>query len=156
MTEIQLHPLTQIIELYCSEYSTLREDNLDLQPMGFQKNYGLTVEVPYSWDVLSSVKYIVDNRSDKFSKIAVIFGITASYRKIYDVLQDKVEYFSWHEINTGIHAASTDIRYIHKVKRLLSESDLTFFLDPPSMPEILDQVCGQALNCLIVLSGGGI
>lgn len=147
-----LPPLTQMLELYCSQYESLREENLDLQPMAFHKRYGLAIQTPHNWNVLSSVEYVIGNR--RAWKAVIIFGSTESYRKIYEVLQDKVQYFSWHEIFTGIHTASTDVRYIQRAKQLLTEADLTFFLDPPSIPEVMDQVCGQTANCLIVLSGG--
>ncbi len=148
------HPLTQLVELYCGQYDALREANLDLQPMLFHKRYGLAVHAPNTWNILSSMEQIVNSHTE--SNLVVIFGSTDSYRKMYGVLQDKVKYFSWHEIFTGMQTAATDVRYIQRSKQLLSDADITFFVDPPSMPEVLDQVCGQTTNCLIVLSGGGV
>ena len=146
------HPLTQMVELYCSQYEALREANLDLQPMMFHKRYGLSVYAPRTWDILSTIEQVVKKFAS--SKMVIIFGSTDSYRKMYNILQEKVQYFSWHEIFTGIHTATTDVRYIKRSKQLLSEADITFFVDPPSMPEVMDQVCGQTANCLIILSGG--
>ena len=154
-TEEELHPLTRVIGMYCDQYGLLREDNLDLPPLTFHKRYGLALDVPNSWNILASMEYVIDNLTGGL-KIVVIFGSTESYRKIHNVLQDKVRYFSWHEIFTGIHTASTDIRYIQRVKQLLIDADFTFFVDPPSLPEVMDQVCGQTVNCLVVLSGGGV
>lgn len=150
-----MHPLTQIVKMYCSQYEALREANLDLQPMMFHKRYGLAIRAPHTWNILSSIAQIVENFYDH-RQIVVIFGSTESYRKMYDTLQEKVQYFSWHEIFTGIHTATTDVRYIKRSKQLLSDADITFFVDPPSMPEVMDQVCGQTANCLVVLSGGGV
>lgn len=146
------HPLTQLVKMYCSQYEVLREENLDLQPMMFHKRYGLSIHVPRTWDILSTIEQVVESSVD--SKIVIIFGSTDSYRKIYNVLQEKVQYFSWHEIFTGIHTATTDVRYIARSKALLSDADITFFVDPPSMPEVLDQVCGQTTRCLVILAGG--
>lgn len=151
-----MQTLTKMIELYCSQYDNLQEEHLDLQPLTFNKRYGLVVQAPHNWDVLLSVKCVVDKYALKVAKIVLIFGSTESYRKMYRVLEDKVQYFSWHEIFTAIHTASTDVRYIQRTKQLLAEADLTFFLDPPSIPEVMDQVCGQTVNCLVVLSGGGV
>lgn len=147
------HPLTQIVELYCDQYEVLKEANLDGPPMSFHKRFGLVAHVPHSWDVMAAIEHIVTSSSEP--KIVIIFGSTESYRKIYDALADRVQYFSWHEIFTGIHTASTDVRYIQRSKQLLSEADITFFVDPPSIPEVMDQVRGQTTKCLVVLSSGG-
>lgn len=152
--DVQTHPLTQMIALYCSQYERLREDNLDLQPMTFQKRYGLVIHAPHSWDILLSVAHVISGMEPS-KKVVIIFGSTESYRRIHDTLQDGPQYFSWHEIFTGIHTASTDVRYLQRSKELLSGADVTFFLDPPSIPEVMDQACGQTVNCLVILSGGG-
>ncbi len=153
---IKVQPLTQMLEMYCDNYDTLRDENLDLQPMMFHKNYGLSIRVPQSWDILSSIAHLVDRLALDSKKVVVIFGSTDSYRKMYDALKDKVRYFSWHEVFTGMHTSSTDVRYIKKSKQLLSDASVTFFVDPPPMSEVMDQICGQTTNCLIVLSGGGV
>jgi hypothetical protein len=153
---IETHPLTQMIQMYCNQYDDLRENNLDLQPMLFHKRHGLSVHAPLSWNILPPVDCVVSKIQIQkaTAKVVVIFGSTEAYRKIYSVMQDRVQYFSWHEIFTGIHTTSTDVRYIQRSKQLLSDADVTFFIDPPSMPEVMDQVCGQTTNCLVVLSGG--
>lgn len=157
MTENNEHPLTQIVRMYIDQYPDLREENLDLQPLTFHKKYGLVVCAPHTWNILASAKQVIEDISGPgMPKIVVIFGSTESYHKIYKELQDRVEYLSWHEIFTGIHTASTDIRYFQKSKELLVEANLTFFLDPPAIPEIMNQVYGQTTNCLVVLSGGGV
>lgn len=153
--EEQFHPLTQMIKMYCDQYHDLREGNLDLQPMAFHRRYGLAVQAPHSWNILTAVKHVI-NEETIGPKIVVIFGSTESYHKIYKELQDQVNYLSWHEIFTGIHTAATDVRYFQKSKEMLTEAGLTFFLDPPDIPEVMNQVCGQTTNCLIVLSGGGV
>lgn len=154
------HPLTEMIKLYCHQYSDLREENLDLEPVTFHRRFGLAVQTPHNWDVLGSIKSVVDNIPGS-QKVVIIFGSTDSYRTMNEALQSdtvpkKIQYFSWHEIFTGIHTASTDHRYIQKAKQLLAEADFTFFIDPPSMPEVMDQVYGQTVNCLVVLSGVGV
>ncbi len=152
--EEQFHPLTQMIALYCSQYHDLRENNLDLQPMTFHRKYGLVIQAPNNWNILSAAKHVIEEATGP--KIVVIFGSTDSYHKIYKELDDKVQYLSWHEIFTGIHTAASDVRYLRRSKELLSDAHLTLFLDPPSIPEVMDQVYGQTSNCLIVLSGGGV
>ena len=149
-----MHPLTSMITMYCQQYAKLREDNLDLPPLAFHRSHGLMVHAPINWNILESVDHVIDTRHHE--NVVVIFGSSESYRKIHDVLKEGVSYLSWHEIFTGIHTASTDIRYLARSKQLLSTSGLTFFLDPPSIPEVMDQVCGLTANCLIVLSGGGV
>ncbi len=154
---IEDHPLTQMIRMYIEQYPDLREENLDLQPIAFHRRYGLSVQAPYKWDILSSVKHVVvDTPMALHPRTVVIFGSTESYHKIYKELGESVRYLSWHEIFTGIHTAATDVRYFQKSKEMLAEANLTFFLDPPAIPEIMDQVRGHTSNCLIVLSGGGV
>lgn len=153
---IDTSPLTQLISLYCSQYESLREDNLDLQPLAFHRRYGLSINVPHTWNILSSIHSVIVDSVCDTSNTVIIFGSSESYRKMYNVLKDMVKYFSWHEVFTGIHTASTDVRYIQRVKQLLGAATLTFFVDPPPLPEVVDQVCGQTANCLVILSGGGV
>lgn len=149
--------LTAMIKQYICEYAELCEDNLDLPPLMFHKRYGLAIHVPQTWNALLSVEEIVKAPDFVTGSVVIIFGSTEAYRRIHDTLGDKnVQYFSWHEIFTGIHTASTDVRYIQRAIQLLTEADLTFFLDPPAIPEVMDQVFGQTANCLIILSGGGM
>lgn len=146
------HPLTRTIQTYCEQYDTLREENLSLEPVMFHRRFGLVIKVPPTWNLLNSIQSVINTLAGK--SIVVIFGSTDHYRAIHNVLGDSVNYFSWHEIFTAIHTASSDMRYIQRTKHLLAEADYTFFIDPPSIPEVMDQVCGQTMNCLVVLSGG--
>jgi len=152
---IAAHPLTQMIERYCDEYESIREANLSVQPIRFHREFGLNLEVPVGWDVLGSVKHVIDSFAPSH-KIVVLFSSTNAYRKLYSVLGDRVLFFSWHEIFTGMHLAQMDMRYIQRSKKILAEADLTFFIDPPDVPEVMDQVRGQAAGGLVILSGSGI
>ncbi len=152
----ETHPLTNIIERYCDEYeNTLRENHLDLPNIAFHRTYGLSIQSPEIWNVLGSVKNIVDSFSEAH-KIVIIFSSTVAYRKIHHLIEDRVQYLSWHEIFTGMHIVQQDVRYIQKSKQMLGEADLVFFLNPPALPEVLDQVKGQTSGALIVLSGGDL
>jgi len=148
-------PLTTLIKQYCSEYESLRDNNLDLPHISFHRSYGLTVDSPESWGVLNSVKSVIDSFLE-VRKIVVIFSSTVAYKKIYDFIGEKVRYLSWHEIFTGMHVAQQDVRYIQKSKQILGDSDLTFFLNPPPLPEVINQVKGQTVGALIILSGGDL
>lgn len=154
---VATHPLTQMLDLYCAQYPVFRDNNLDLQSLAFHKRFGLAIQVPFGWDVLSSVKYLLSENEFLTSrdKIIVVFGSTTAYRKIHAVLGDSVQYLSWHEIYTGMHIASTDARYIQRARALLDKSDLILFIDPPHLPEVLDQVRGQTTGALIVITGAG-
>lgn len=155
LESVAAHPLTQMIERYCDEYESVRETNLDVPPIRFHREFGLTLTVPVGWDVLGSVKHVIDSFSDS-QKIVVIFSSTSAYRDMHQSLEDRVQYFSWHEIFTGMHLAHMDVRYIQRSKKVLSEADLTFFINPPDVPEVIDQVRGQTTGGLIILSGSGI
>lgn len=152
---IAAHPLTQIIERYCDEFESIREANLDVPPVRFHRDYGLNLEVPVGWDVLGSVKHIIDSFSNEH-KIVIIFSSTLAYKQLSAMLGDRIQYFSWHEIFTGMHLAHMDMRYIQRSKKILSEADLSFFIDPPDVPEVMDQVRGQVSGGLVILSGSGI
>lgn len=148
--------LTNLILDYCRSYEELRENNLSLEPIAFHRKYGLSVHIPANWDLIASLFSVVSGiNSESKKKIVVIFGSTVDYCRINEALGDLVQYFSWHEIFTGMHTAATDIRYIQRSKALLSEADFTFFIDPPAVPEVMNQVCGQTHNCLVILAGGG-
>jgi len=149
----QTHPLTSLLERYCDEYEELRENNLELSHSIFHRTHGLLVQAPETWNILESVKTIVESFST-VHQVVIIFSSTAAYRKIHNVLDNRTQYLSWHEIFTGMHIAQQDVRYIQRVKQILGESDLVFFLNPPAIPEVLDQVRGQTGGALIVLSGG--
>jgi len=149
------HPLTNLMELYCDEYERLREDHLDLPHITFHRTYGLSVQIPEGWNVLGSVKDVVNSFAPAH-KIVTIFSTTAAYKKIHNCLGDRIHYLSWHEIFTGMHVAQTDVRYMQRAKQVLGDADLVFFLNPPALPEVVDQVRGQSGGALIILSGGGI
>jgi len=151
--EMAVHPLTSLIERYCNEYENLRETHLDLPSISFHRICGLNVQSPEGWNVLESVKSTIDSFSEAH-KIVIIFSSTAAYRKIHSLLGDKTHYLSWHEIFTGMHIAQQDVRYIQRSKQILGDADLVFFLNPPALPEVLDQVRGQTSGALIILSGG--
>jgi hypothetical protein len=158
MTEVEeavaVHPLTRIIEKYCDEYEELRDGHLDLAPIHFHRTFGLVVQCPYTWNILDSVKHIIESFSAAH-KIIVIFSGTAAYRKIHPALGDGIQYLSWHEIFTGMHVAQTDVRYIQRSKQILGDADLIFFIDPPALPEVVDQVRGHTTGGLVILSGSG-
>lgn len=153
MTNVAEHPLTQMISLYCQQYESLREANLDLGHQSFHRRFGLGVQAPDGWGVLDSVKHVIDGCKDK--QVVVIFSSTKAYQLIRMKLGDDVKYISWHEIYTGMHVAHSDARYIQRVKGLL-DANLVFFIDPPMIPEVLDQVRGQTTGGLVVLSGSGL
>lgn len=152
--KIEDHPLSLMMQMYCSQYSALREENLDINNnVVFHRKYGLQVHVP-DWPVLKSVHYITSVRKKNFPKIVVIFSSTEAYMEIFSVLNTSVEYMSWQEIYAGMQMASTDIRDFHKVKGLLNSSDLTFFINPPPLREVIDQVRDCSNGCLIMISEG--
>lgn len=157
MTDMTGHPLTKMIDLYCAQYPALRETNLELSSLAFHQLYGLTLQVPRTWDVLPAIKEVLENNEYLASreKIVVIFGSTGAYRKLHKVFEERVTYFSWHEIFTGMHIAPSDIRYIQRAKAMLDSSDLTLFIDPPPVAEVMDQVRGQAAGALIIIAGAG-
>lgn len=153
MLKIDNHPLTLMLQLYCSQYASLREDHLDMNNnLAFQRQYGLEMRVP-DWPVLECVKYLVMTRKD-FSKIIVIFSSTQAYGDIYAALERRVEYISWQEIFAGMQIANMDIRDFQKVRGLLESSDLTLFMDPPPLRDVVDQVRGCTNGCLVMLSKG--
>ncbi len=149
------HPLTRLISWYCGEYERSKEDNLDLSPMDFHRKCGLSIQCPHSWRIVDSIKCVLDSFEVERS-VVIIFSSTIAYKELHTILGDSVQYFSWHEVFTGMHIARTDVRYINRVKTLLSQADITFFIDPPAIPEVVDQVRGQAVNALVLLSGSGI
>ena len=149
------HPLTKLISCYCGEYDRLKEANLDLSPIDFHRKCGLSIQCPHSWKIVDSIKCVRDSFTSQRT-VVIIFSSTSAYKILHSILGDSVQYFSWHEVFTGMHIARTDVRYINRVKTLLSQADITFFIDPPAIPEVIDQVRGQAVNGLILLSGTGI
>lgn len=151
--EVKSHPLTNLIKHYCQEYDELRETHLDLPHITFHRTHGLFIQSPEDWNVLGSVQNSISSLPES-RKLVVIFSSTAAYRKIYKLLGDRTQYLSWHEIFTGMHVAQQDIRYIQRAKQILGDAELTFFLNPPDLPEVIDQVRGQTVGALIILSGG--
>lgn len=143
-----------LILTYLAEYPYLRESHLDLSHLQFHKKYGLCLQCP--WNVLDILEDVVASYGSSQAirpSILVLFSSTEAYKNIYTRVGDKVQYLSWHEIFTGMHIAQSDIRYIQRVKSSLTEVDLVIFLDPPSIPEVIDQVRGQTANALVILSG---
>jgi hypothetical protein len=151
--KIEDHPLTKIMQHHCLEYDALRDNNFELSNQNFHRKYGLIIHCPEHWEVIKTVHYVVSTLP--LCKVALVYSTTQIYRALYTLFGESAQYFSWHEVNTGIHAVQTDTRYIDKIKGILSNADLTFFLDPPSdVPYILDNVRGWSPGNLIILSGG--
>lgn len=144
------HPLKSLLDLYISEYENDREEHLDLSSLQFHRTRGLTLTIPQRWPLLEVLNSILEESSS--SKVVMIFSTAAAYRELFNVFDDRVEYISWYEIFTGMQVASTDIRHIQRIKTILSQADLTFFIDPPSsLHNVTDQVRGYTENCLVVI-----
>ena len=148
------HPLSTLIQHYICEYENLRENNLDLMHLAFHRKFGLLLRCPFGWDILGAIKNAIKDLTTK--KIVVIFSSTIAYREIYSVLGDGIKYFSWHEIFTGMNVVGRDVRYIQRITAILAESDFVFFINPPSLPEVIDQVAGQTSGGLVVISGNEV
>lgn len=152
MTSEQI--LFDLIKRYCEDYAVLRENNLDLSNVAFHRRYGLFLQVPASWALLEIAVSVL--KSSEKPNNMVVFSSSSSYRYLYDTLpqDDTMQFLSWHEIFSAMHTASTDARYVQKIKLMLSSADLVLFVDPPSITEVLDQVRGFVSGCLVVLSKG--
>lgn len=153
-TSIEDHPLTTLLHQYCVEYDNLRENNFELSNQNFHRKYGLIIHCPEHWEMIQSVHYVATECLSA-RKVVLIYSTTFMYRALYLLFGDSAQYFSWHEVNTGIQVVQTDSRYIGKIKGVLSDANLTFFLDPPvDVPHVLDHIRGWTPGNLVILSGG--
>lgn len=134
-----------------------REENLDLNNLMFHRKYGMSIQLPSNWSYMDALLDVLNTSSQK--KSLIIFPSTVMYHTIYKRVEDEglggnLSYVSWHEIYTGMQMTSSDVRHMQRTKALLMDSELTFFLDPPPMVELVDQVRGHTNGCLMVLSRG--
>ncbi len=152
---IKHHPLTQLLMKYCEEYPDCKDQHLDLPNQAFHQQFGLAIQVPSSWPVLESMKHVLEANSFQRSKTAIIFSTIADYQNLHEAFGgDDIQYFSWHELFSGLHLANTDIRHIRKVKNMLTEASYVFFLDPPeAISTVLEHVRGFTNGCLVILGG---
>ena len=144
----------ELIIDYVKSQDAFHEENLDLSNRIFHREYGLTIHLPRSWSYLEVLLKVIQEVS---KKTLIIFPSTAAYRRLYEDLEparNLLTYISWHEIYTGMQMASSDVRYMQRAKTILSDAELTFFLDPPPFPELIDQVRGHTNGCLVILSQG--
>lgn len=138
-----------LLKKYIKESRQNREENLDLNNLMFHQKYGLVMQLPHNWSY-NLLKIIQDTTE----KTLIIFPSTAKYRILYEEIGEALTYISWHEIYTGMQMTPSDVRYIQRAKAILADAELTFFLDPPLLPELIDQVRGYTNGCLVVLSIG--
>lgn len=154
MTTYSDHPLYSLLRHYFQMYSTYRENNLDLSHLSFHRRFGFCVKVPDDWNVVEILRDFI--AETELNNVLCIFNSTAKYQEVYKILNDKVKYISWQEIYTGMQVVNNDARYIQKAKGMLTEAGLIIFLNPPTMPEVVDQVRGHAAGCLIIVDQGDI
>ncbi len=152
---------------YIKEWRVQREENLDLNNQMFHRRYGLVIQLPNSWSYMNAIVRIMQGVEpgsqesewpsiSETGKILIIFPSTAMYRTLDKEIGEmsNLDYLSWQEIYTGMQMASNDVRYMQRTKIILGKAQLTLFLEPPPLPELIDQVRGLTGGCLIVLSRG--
>lgn len=152
-----------LLHQYIVENHRSREDNLDLNNLMFHRRFGLVVRLPHNWSYMDAL--IKTMKSSTASKILIIFPSTMMYHILYKAVDEStidgeeyiahgLTYISWHEIYTGMQMTSSDVRYMQRAKAILANAELTFFIDPPPLPELMDQIQGHTNGCLVVLSRG--
>jgi uncharacterized protein YegP (UPF0339 family) len=84
--------------------------------------------------------------------VLIIYSDTANYRQIYEVLGNNAQYMAWTEIYTAMHRATEDVRLIQHVKDVISNAQLTIFMNAKAAArDVIEQVKKFADGCLIIL-----
>lgn len=143
------HPFIQVLVYYYQSYDALREKYQSLSNRLFQTEYGFHLHAPNDWPYMNAVHAVCNIAK---GDVLIIYSNANSYREYYEILGDRASYMSWQEIYTDMHRSSLDARDIQRKKGIISESEVTFFLDASGVdPDILGFVKNCADNCLITL-----
>lgn len=149
------HPMGDLLFQYCREYQSLRDENLDLPNVEFHRRFGLSVHAPQSWPTVRIGAALWERVKNTMPKLVLIFSSTSSYQELHKYFGDSVEYCSWYEIYTAMQMSGSDVRHIHRTKKILSDASLVIFFDPPSaVSEVVDQVRSCVLGCLLLIAQG--
>lgn len=151
---MQIHPLQSLVVEYYRTFDQIKREHEELDSLSFHRQYGLAIGVPSHWPYAAAIADTCNLAiSKEKNKIAIIYGSTALYRELADILPTAVNYCSWQEIYVAMDRSGKDAREIKRFRSMLSECDLVFFCGAPvSIPEVWDQVRGFCDGCLIILS----
>lgn len=151
--------LPNILCSYFLESLNLREYNDDTSNLDFHRRYGLTLQVPEHWDVVSAATEVAALAHDAEGgaqsgrkKVLIIYSNSLSYKTAYASIGEIASYISWHEIHTAMQISVSDPSYMRRVRDLIGSSHLTILFDPPSsLPEVLNQIRAETPGCLIAI-----
>lgn len=166
------HPLISLLKHYYDNWSTDDDANTLL----FQKQYGLSMDIPSNWPYIDGVTILTKCALDDLlnfeankavrdsstmirhrwdaTSVVIIYPSCKIYSTIYERLGDQssVKYISWHEIYVAMNTARDDNRELSRVRSMLSESQLTIFVGAPNgLPELADQVRKMCPGRLIII-----
>lgn len=144
------HPFIKQMIFYYRQYDALREECQSLSSYSFQSQEGLRMDVPSSWPITQAIRATCDLVTK--GAVLIIYSDTANYRQIYEVLGNNAQYMAWTEIYTAMHRATEDVRLIQHVKDVISNAQLTIFMNAKAAArDVIEQVKKFADGCLIIL-----
>lgn len=150
-------PLQNLLQLYCSQYKSLRESNEDLDNLNFHRHFGLSIGVPSTWHLVPALCSLAMEENER-GDVVIIYPSTTMYHEFYSELLHKhgstseFTFFSWQELYVSMDRAGKDSRELYRFRNMLQTAVLTLLVGAPlGIPEIENQVMGFCEGCLIVV-----
>jgi len=153
------HPLTETLKQYILDFHDFKESHDELNNSDFNRLYGFTIDPPMGWPVGEALNAAALTAiSQSYNNFVVVYSSTDVYNKAVEALDNlrldsrSVSYFSWHEFYSAAGRAAEDMTYLRRLKQLLQDADIVFFLGATSaLNDVVDQIRASATGCLITV-----
>lgn len=161
--------LTEIFQQYYKDFQHIKDNNLDLSNVEFNRNYALLLSVPPEWDVDSCVIDFINGSLDSLlygAEINVVYDDFHGSDRI-DLFKSKIQteiegdvglhlsvsYINKSTLFEAIHRVRDNADVIQNLRKKLSEADLTIVLDWRSLDVVVkEHIEAYCTGCLIMVS----
>jgi len=151
------HPFTDMLKQYVIDFKDFKESHEERSNSDFNSLYGLSIDPPLGWPIAESLNAaMLVAISQGCNNFVVVYSSTEVYNKAVGAMENLnldgkyVTFFSWHEFYSAAGRAAEDMTYIQRLKQLLREADLVFFLGASTaLNDVVDQIKSSTTGCLI-------
>ncbi len=160
--ESKVHSIVEMLKTHWSEFAEQKEEHADLDPLTFNRKYGLYIDPPSTWPTIEAVVSTCFGASPEDS-VLIIYPTTQSYKDVSKLFSwysenaqashpSNVSFISWHEIFSAMSRVSEDARILKRIKERLVDANLVFFLGASeAISDVINQVRGYCDGCLIII-----
>lgn len=158
--KVEDHAMWDFVVQYVNDFESLREQNQSLHNYNFNRQFGLSFNVPQSWPTLDLVLNTI-RRSEEwgFKSIVFIYSSKDDYYQVRSMYENGIDLsvepycIDWSNIYTAMRRANEDSRYLTNIREKLNQADLVIFFGHNDVTmDVIDQVRSEAHGCLISMN----